>query len=263
MSFNLLHDPFISVSVGGCCKKVGLLGATKADDITLSPIPRIAVIRLLIAIAAWEKRTGKSVESYADWFDIECAFQSPDVVEKGSAFSPLMVINCWSNNNPALCPNIDKSAPETLALALLVGYFQDKSGQKSGGVFGGTSSTAPPYYGKIQKLKRGKTIRELMDNNPIDYSSEYQPPWETGEIVYPLYKEPKDELELLLWPHRALRVEKGNIIFYNGSPISNTVKDPFCDESARLKDVKRQPDPEVEQTIVVTHQAKIINVCLL
>lgn len=243
---NLFSDRWIPTDRG----LVSLGNWGQAIEVAAPPITRLAIVRLLMAIDAW----GGELSDYAEWFDLATAFQV-DGLPAASARSARDIINMTDGNGVAWSPLPEKATTDAdLAQALVTAYFCDRGGLKARVEGLPISAQLPPHMGRLVRMKRGSSIVELIDNNPVKHDSDYQPPWVTG-MIYPEHKTPRDELELLLWPWRRLQIHGDGITIAPGAQIDKAVADPWVVEKASLKHLNIAADDDYEVTALVLNQA--------
>jgi hypothetical protein len=222
-------------------------------------VSRMAIIRLAMAWKAWADRTQVVGQKpldlvHRDWFDLATAFQVGGLPES-SARSAQDIIDMTDGNGVAWSPLPAALTTEAdLAMALVTAAFCDRGGLKARVEGLPISAQTPLHVGQRVGLKRGGSIGELLENNPVKYESDYQPPWVTG-MVYPEHKTPRDELELLLWPWRRLQIFGSGITIAPGAPIDKSVVDPWCIEKASLKHLNNPAEDDREVTALVMNQA--------
>ena len=248
--FNLYSDPWIPTDRGPYPLKVWHF-----SRIECHPVTRLAIVRLMMAIDVWEHAASENdIGDYQEWFDLATAFQTPGL-PVDSARHPEDIINMADANSVAWSPFPKKPVtPELLAQALVTAYFCDRGGLKARVPGLPISAQSPLHMGMRVGLKRGETIRELLDNNPVKYDGKYQPPWVTG-LTMPKHSVPQDELELLLWPWRRIQVFETGITIAPGAPIDKSTVDPWVIDKAGLKHLDVEPNPETEITALVLNQA--------
>lgn len=251
-NMNLLTDAWIPTNTGlrslGCWHGI--------NTIATPPMTRLAIVRLMASIDAWEARDeGNNLEDYAGWFDLNTAFQVEGLPAE-SARTPREIINMIDGNNPALSPEpIKRWNDAELAQALVTAYFCDRGGLKARLPGLPISAQTPLHIGKRVKLNRGNSIRDVLDKNKITYNSDYEPPWVTG-MVYPEHDTPRDDLELFLWPWRRLQIHDQGITIAAGSGINKDAVDPWVIDKASLKHLDESPNEEYEVIALALHQAK-------
>lgn len=255
---NLFLDPWIPVTTtnGSTIAPLYLLTGESAYDvltIDCHPVCRMAILRLLMAIHVWEG-ADRAVMDCCDWFDLSTAFQV-DGLPESSARSAHEIIDMSDGNGVAWAPLPEKpTADADLAMALVTTAFCDRGGLKARVPGLPISAQMPLHVGRRVRLVRGSSIGALVENNPVRYDSDYQPPWVTG-MVFPDHTTPRDELELLLWPWRRLQVIGGGITIAPGAPIDKAVVDPWCIDKASLKHLREPADEVHEVTALVMNQA--------
>ena len=257
---NLFLDPWIPATTRNGSAIVPLYSLTgeAAHDVSTidcHPVCRMAILRLLMAIHSWEGREdGNSVMDCCDWFDLSNAFQV-DGLPQSSARSAHEIIDMSDGNGVAWSPLPERVVTEAdLAMALVTAAFCDRGGLKARVAGLPISAQMPLHVGRRVRLVRGSSIGALVENNPVRYDSDYQPPWVTG-MVFPSHTEPRDELELLLWPWRRLQIFGDGITIAPGASIDKAVVDPWCIDKASLKHLREAADEVHEITALVMNQA--------
>ena len=137
----------------------------------------------------------------------------------------------------------------------MTAYFCDRGGLKARVPGLPISAQTPAHVGRNVRLKRGTTIAELLENNPVESSGEYSPPWVSGALEMPKHDKPRDQLELLMWPWRRLQLFPIGITIAPGAPIDKSVVDPWAIDKSKIADALNPPDEQFEVTGFVLNQA--------
>lgn len=249
--FNLLTDAWIPTNTGLLSVIGAMEPAADVLDVTTSPIVRLAIVRLLVALRSW----GGDLMAHREWFNLDTAFQV-DGLPEASARNAIDILNMSDGNGVALSPlPMTKVKPEELAMALVVSYFCDRGGLKARVIGLPISAQMPLHVGRRVAMERGVNLREILEKNAIE-SSDYLPPWVIG-MSYPEYDKPNSTLELFLWPWRRLQIHGDGITIAPGSPMSKEVIDPWVIDKASLKHMREQPQ-EKQITALVLNQASPI-----
>jgi hypothetical protein len=245
--FNLIRDSWIPTNKG-----LMPLGDWRSiNQVIAPPMSRLAIVRLLVAIEAWE-RQGNQLSDYSDWFDLSRAFQVTGL-PADSAKSPSAIVLMEDGNGIALRPL--PHAPVTdaeLALGLVTAYFCDRGGLKTRVPGLPISAQTPHCVGRRIKLRRGDNFAALIEANRIEYSGESIAIWADGQ---PTSDTPIDHLELLLWPWRRLQIHGDGITIAPGLPMAKDVPDPWAIDKAALRHQSEPRDAEFEITALVMNQA--------
>jgi hypothetical protein len=253
---NIFSDPWIRTSQPSGEAVVSLshlIGDTGYEviDIIAPPMSRLAIIRLCMALRAYSSRYGAIDPT---WFDLASALQVSGLSE-GSTRQPLDIINMSDGNGVAWSPIPQKDTTDAdRALALVTAYFCDRGGLKARMPGLPISAQCPLHVGMRVSLERGDSIGRILDNNPVNYDSAYQPPWVTG-MSYPDHKVPQDDMELLLWPWRRIQMFDSGLTIVAGAPIDKTVIDPWVIDKASLKHMTEPSCETHEITALVLNQA--------
>ena len=200
-------------------------------DINLDVVPRLAVLRLLIAIASYYgscDRAFQGLSDASDRFDLYGGvFQCPGVPESAGRRAR-DIIEMVDDGNLALDPADRETTSDKLtAIALIVAYFCDRPGIKARMAGVGLSGNCPLHMGKITALRWGRSLRDSIDLNIVPVDAGFVPPW-LGDLDFSRTI-PTSPGDFLLWPWRRVRVIRPGIVgVCAGSPVSkNWTSDPL------------------------------------
>lgn len=246
---NLYSDPWVPVT--GRSSMASLQDLLEEGDryvsINASPMTRLAIIRLLQALRVCPSKT-------FEYFDLDVFLQIGGLPPGGR--SPQDIIDMVDGNSVAFSPKDDRPVSDSvMAQAVLSAYSCDRAGLKARMPGLPIAGQMPAHVGRDVKLKRGASVAELLDNNPIEAKGEYQPPWITGFLEMPKHDVPRDQLELIMWPWRRVQILDQKIAIAPGAPVQKSVTDPSAGGKSKLFDRSAAADPDFEVTHLVLNKA--------
>lgn len=255
IQMNLVFDKWIASS----CGTLSLLDLFEkdAEDISLPPISRVAVLRLCLWIL-WQAQGSpvKWLKGKAQDFDLMGAsrfMQSQDIGEVSGTLSARdahQIINQIDAGNPALDPNgvfNRMSVEASTAVALVTAYMADRGGIKAGSADTKAkgiplSGSFPAIVNKYVVMYSGDTILDALNKN------------------FALMTQ--DVAAAIMFPWRNLWVKQmGKIIVCAGS--KSTASDPWAGNRARPlfnpeSNFGTELTGDVEISAIVCNQAKPI-----
>jgi hypothetical protein len=257
--FDLWVDPWIPVVMAGgrivsrlsVREVVGM--ADDIEDIDLSPVPRMAVLRLLLAVVS----SPYSVYEMPLFGD-RAFLQSPGLPH--APRSPRAILQMEDDANAALSPNTDPQpcTAADLAQALVTAYFCDRPGLKTRMPGVSISGSRPLCMGMVTAMPCGDTLGDLLKLNRVQ-GGRWEPWWHRSINYYEPFT--GDPVQQLLWPWRRLSVSPEGITIVAGEPLTGAT-DPWVIGRASIKTVldlgDMAPSARCDITAVALSQASPI-----
>lgn len=220
-------------------------------DVDLSPVPRMAVIRLMLAVVS-SPYPVKQMPLFRGFLQCPGLPHAPR--------TPKAILEMEDDANAALSPSTDPQPckPADLALALVTAYFCDRPGLKTRMQGAAISGSRPLCMGMVTAMPCGDTLADLLEMNRVD-GGDWKPWW-----CRPIdYDEPftGDPVQYILWPWRRLSVSLHGITIVAGVPLVNAT-DPWVIGRASVKTVfdlgDMAPEAQCDITAVALSQASPI-----
>lgn len=240
--------------VGGMAATVSLSDALNmADDIkdvTLSPVPRMAVIRLLLAV----KSSPYSVYEMP-LFGGRAFLQCPGLPD--APRTPRAILEMEDDANAALSPRTDPQAtsPAAIAQALVTAYFCDRPGLKTRMPGVSISGSRPLCMGMVTAMPCGDTLGDLLSMNR-QQGGDWVPWWHRSIDYWEPFT--GDPVQYLLWTWRRLQASPHGITIVAGEPLVGAT-DPWVIGRASVKTVfnlgDMAPAAQCDITAVALSQA--------